>query len=247
MSLSYVDNIKKAENIYFNVIKTFDAFSNVLKNHEDVQYVLERLVELSKINYQSLTSDNVSLLFKEYQYLIMFYSSMLKDKETTSVIVGVGRDLSLPTNFFNVISPYYFFIHKIFLEKFEYEIHDDSFNKNLFLSAWQDCVSTYKNNFLMFSDIYKMFRDIILDSGIDSAYSSNSSDLIIKNKKDIFALMCNFYTMNATVNNELSKILNKRYYDDVLEVTIYSEMIKNRYIIMLPNELLNRLNNEKHI
>ena len=244
MSLSYVDNIKKAENIYFNVIKTFENASNVLKNHEDVQYVLERLVELSKINYQSLTSDNVSLLFKEYQYLIMFYSSMLKDKETTSVIVGVGRDLSLPTNFFNVISPYYFFIHKIFLEKFEYEIHDDSFNKNLFLSAWQDCVSTYKNNFLMFSDIYKMFRDIILDSGIDSAYSSNSSDLIIKNKKDIFALI---YTMNATVNNELSKILNKRYYDDVLEVTIYSEMIKNRYIIMLPNELLNRLNNEKHI
>lgn len=99
----------------------------------------------------------------------------------------------------------------------------------------------------MFSDVYKMFRDIILNSGIDSAYSSNSSDLIIKNKKDIFALMCNFYTMNATVNNELSKILNKRYYDDVLEVTIYSEMIKNRYIIMLPNELLNRLNNEKHI
>lgn len=109
MSLSYVDNIKKAENIYFNVIKTFENASNVLKNHEDVQYVLERLVELSKINYQSLTSDNVSLLFKEYQYLIMFYSSMLKDKETTSVIVGVGRDLSLPTNFFNVISPYYFF------------------------------------------------------------------------------------------------------------------------------------------
>lgn len=247
MSLSYVDNIKKAENIYFNVVKTFENASNVLKNHEDVQYVLERLVELSKINYQSLTSDNVSLLFKEYQYLIMFYSSMLKDKETTSVIIDVGRNLSLPTNFFNVISPYYFFIHKIFLEKFEYEIHDDSFNKNLFLSTWQDCVLTYKNNFLMFSDVYKMFRDIILNSGIDSAYSSNSSDLIIKNKKDIFALMCNFYTMNATVNNELSKILNKCYYDDVLEVTIYSEMIKNRYIIMLPNELLNRLNNEKHI
>lgn len=247
MSLSYVDNIKKAENIYFNVVKTFENASNVLKNHEDVQYVLERLVELSKINYQSLTSDNVSLLFKEYQYLIMFYSSMLKDKETTSVIIDVGRNLSLPTNFFNVISPYYFFIHKIFLEKFEYEIHDDSFNKNLFLSTWQDCVLTYKNNFIMFSDVYKMFRDIILNSGIDSAYSSNSSDLIIKNKKDIFALMCNFYTMNATVNNELSKILNKRYYDDVLEVTIYSEMIKNRYIIMLPNELLNRLNNEKHI
>lgn len=198
MSLSYVNNIKKAENIYFNVIKTFENASNVtnvLKNNEDVQYVLERLVELSKINYQSLTSDNVSLLFKEYQYLIMFYSSMLKDKETTSVIVGVGRDLSLPTNFFNVISPYYFFIYKIFLEKFEYEIHDDSFNKNLFLSAWQDCVSTYKNNFLMFSDIYKMFRDIILDSGINNSIDScNSSDLIIKNKKDIFALMCNFYS-----------------------------------------------------
>lgn len=243
--------ILKKLKIYFNVIKTFENTSNVtnvLKNHEDVQYVLERLVELSKINYQSLTSDNVSLLFKEYQYLIMFYSSMLKDKETTSVIVCVGRDLSLPTNFFNVISPYYFFIHKIFLEKFEYEIHDDSFNKNLFLSAWQDCVSTYKNNFLMFSDIYKMFRDIILDSGINNSIDSyNSSDLIIKNKKDIFALMCNFYTMNATVNKELSKMLNKRYYDDVLEVTIYSEMIKNRYIIMLPNELLNRLNNEKHI
>ena len=250
MSLSYVDNIKKAENIYFNVIEKFENASNVtnvLKNHEDVQYVLERLVELSKINYQSLTSDNVSLLFKEYQYLIMFYNSMLKDKETTSVIIDVGRALSLPTNFFNVISPYYFFIHKIFLEKFEYEIHDDSFNKNLFLSAWQDCVLMYKNNFLMFSDVYKMFRDIILDSGIDSAYSSNSSDLIIKNKKDIFALMCNFYTMNTTVNNELSKILKRRYYDDVLEVTIYSEMIKNRYIIMLPNELLNRLNNEERI
>ena len=247
MSLSYVDNIKKAENIYFNVVKTFENASNVLKNHEDVQYVLERLVELSKINYQSLTSDNVSLMFKEYQYIIMFYSSMLKDKETTSVIIDVGRNLSLPTNFFNVINPYYFFIHKIFLKKFEYEIHDDSFNKNLFLSTWLDCVLTYKNNFLMFSDVYKMFRDIILNRGIDSAYSSNSSDLIIKNKKDIFALMCNFYTMNATVNNELSKILNKRYYDDVLEVTIYSEMIKNRYIIMLPNELLNRLNNEKHI
>lgn len=53
--------------------------------------------------------------------------------------------------------------------------------------------------------------------------------------------------MNATVNNELSKILNKRYYDDVLEVTIYSEMIKNRYIIMLPNELINRLKNEHNI
>ena len=93
-----------------------------------------------------------------------------------------------------------------------------------------------------------MFRDIILDSGIiNSVDLSNSSDLIIKNKKDIFALMCNFYTMNATVNNELSKILNKRYYDDILEVTIYSEMIKNRYIIMLPNELINRLKNEHNI
>ena len=116
MSLSYVDNIKKAENIYFNVVKTFENASNVLKNHKDVQYVLERLVELSKINYQSLTSDNVSLLFKEYQYLIMFYSSMLKDKETTSIIVGVGRDLSLPTNFFNVISPYYFSFIRFFLK-----------------------------------------------------------------------------------------------------------------------------------
>ena len=38
MSLSYVDNIKKAENIYSNVIKTFKNTSNVLKNHEDVQY-----------------------------------------------------------------------------------------------------------------------------------------------------------------------------------------------------------------